>query len=189
LVPSPHTARSLQKGRITSTTDAVAIVTGGSRAIGREVVRRLAGSGYAIVVVYLDDQSGAEAAVEEIFAADGTAVAVRADLTDDLDIDRVFTEAIAAFAGVDVLVHTTVRGASVLYQHAARHLRHGSAIVSVSTAEQITPALAQQLRDLHITINGCPAGVEPPGADHDVADLIAFLDQWRRLPADLARSR
>jgi 3-oxoacyl-[acyl-carrier protein] reductase len=71
---------------ITSATEAVAIVTGGSCAIGREVVRALASRGYAIVVVYLDDQSRADAAVEEVLAAGGTAVAVRADLTADLDV-------------------------------------------------------------------------------------------------------
>jgi len=169
---------------VTSATDAVAVVTGGSRAIGREVVRRLAGRGYAIVVVYLDDQRTAEAAVEEVLAAAGTAVAVRADLTDDLDVERVFAETIAAFAGVDVVVHTTVRGASVLYRHAARHLGRGSAILSVSAAEPITPVLAQQFRERDITINGVPPGLEPPGTDHDVADLIAFLDRWRHRPAD-----
>jgi 3-oxoacyl-[acyl-carrier protein] reductase len=169
---------------ITAATDPVAIVTGGSSAIGRDVVRRLASRSYAIVVVYLDEQSRAEAAVEEILAVRGTAVAVRADLTDDLDVERLFTETIAAFGGVDAVVHTTGRGASVLYRHAARHLRRGSAIVSVSTAEQITPALAQQLRERDVTVNGVPPGLEPPGADHDIADLIAFLDRWRHRPAD-----
>jgi 3-oxoacyl-[acyl-carrier protein] reductase len=167
-----------------SATEPVAIVTGGSCAIGRELARRLASRGYAIVVVYLDDQRRAEAAIGEILAAGGTAVAVRADLTDDFDVERVFTETIAAFAGVDVVVHTEARGASVFYQHAARHLRCGSAIVSVSTAEAITPALAQRLRERHITVNGVPPGVEPPGADHDAVELIAVLDRWLHRPGN-----
>ena len=158
--------------------DAVAIVTGGSYGIGREVVRMLARRGYAIVVVYLDDQSRAEATVEEIFAAEGTAVAVRADVTDDLDVERLFDETIAAFGAIDAVVHTTMRSASVLYQHAARHLRRGSAIVSVSTPEEITPALAQQLRERDITVIGFPPGLEDVGADGSVADLVSFLDRW-----------
>ena len=68
------------------TDDAVAIVTGGSCGPGREVARALARRGYAVVVVYLRDQAEAEAAVDEILAADGTAVAVRADVTDELDV-------------------------------------------------------------------------------------------------------
>jgi short-subunit dehydrogenase len=155
---------------IGSATDPVAIVTGGSSAIGRDVSLRLARSGYAIVVVYLDDQHRAEASVEQILGAGSAALAVRADLTDDLDVERLFTETIAAFAAVDVLVHTTPCGASVLFEHAARHLRRGAAIVSVSPAEPITPALAQLLRERDITVNGAPPGVEPSGGDDAVAD-------------------
>jgi NAD(P)-dependent dehydrogenase (short-subunit alcohol dehydrogenase family) len=161
-------------------TDAVAIVTGGSYGTGREVVRMLAPRGYAIVVVYLDDQRRAEATVEEIFAADGTAVAVRADVTDALDVERLFDETIAAFGGVHAVVHTTMQSASVLYQHAVRHLHRGSAVVSGSTAEEIPPALAQQLRERDITVTGFPPGLEDEGAEHGVADLISFLDRRRR---------
>jgi NAD(P)-dependent dehydrogenase (short-subunit alcohol dehydrogenase family) len=150
---------------------AVAIVSGGSDGIGREVVRALARRGYAIVVVYLDDQRSAEATVEEIFAADGTAVAVRADITDDLDVQRLFDETIAAFGGVDALVHTTMRSGAVLYQCAARHLHRGSAIVSV-THDAIAPALEQQLRERDITVFGFPPA----------ADLGPFLDGWERAP-------
>jgi len=119
-------------------TEAVAIVTGGSHGVGREVVRMLARRGFAIVVVYLDDQTRAEATVEEAFASDGTAVAVRAEVTDDLDVERLFEETIAAFGGVDVVVHTKARSAAVL----ERHLPRGAAIVSVATPEEIEPALA-----------------------------------------------
>ena len=167
----------------TPAADPVAIVTGGSRAIVREVMRSLTSRGYAIVLVYLRDQSRAEAAVEEVLAMGGTALVVRADLTDDLDVERLFTETIAAFGGVDAVVHTGVFGSAVLYRHAARHLRRGAAIVGLSTGEQVPPVLAQELRDREITINGAPPGHEPPGASHDVPQLIALLDRWRHRPA------
>lgn len=150
--------------------DAVAIVTGGSRGIGREVVRMLARRRYAIVVVYLDDQNRADATVDEIFAADAEAVTVRADIADDLDVERLFDETIAAFGGVDAVVHTTTRSGALLYGRAVRHLRRGSAIVSV-TADHVAPALAEQLRERDITFVG--------SADLGAADLIASLDRWR----------
>ena len=162
-------------------TDAVAVVTGGSHGTGRQVARMLARRGYAIVVVYLDDQSSAEATVEEIFAADGTAVAVRADVTDDLDVERLFHESIAAFGGVDAVVHTTMRSASVLFEHAVRHVRRGSAIVS-PTAEEIPPALARQLRERDITVIGFAPELEDAAADRGVADLISVLDRRRARP-------
>jgi 3-oxoacyl-[acyl-carrier protein] reductase len=165
-----------------TSTSTVAIVTGGSCGIGREIARKLASRGYAVVVVYLRDQGEAEAAVEEILATGGTAVAVRADVADELDVERLFTETAAAFGNVDVVVHTTVRGMSVVNRQAARQLRRGGAIVNVSSAGAVTPVLAHELRARDITVNEVAPGLEPPGAQHDIADLIAFLDRWRRGP-------
>lgn len=161
----------------------VAIVTGGSCGAGRELAAQLASRGYAVVVVYLRDKAEAEAAVEEIGAANGTALAVRADVMDQLDVERLFDETTAAFGGVDVVVHTALRGASVVNRRAARALRDGGAIVDVSNGDAVTPVLAQELRARDITVNGLVPGLEPPGARHEAADLVAFLDRWRRGPA------
>jgi 3-oxoacyl-[acyl-carrier protein] reductase len=164
------------------TDDAVAIVTG-SRGTGREIARKLASRGYAVVVVYLRDRGEADAAVEEILAANGTALAIRADLTDELDVERLFDETTAAFGGVDVVVHTAVRGTSVVERQAARQLRHGGAIIDVSNSEAIAPVLADELSARDITVNGVAPGLESPGAQHDIADLIVLLDRWRSSPA------
>ena len=157
----------------------VAIVTGGSRGAGREIARTLASRGYAVVVVYLRDHGAAESAVEEILAANGTALAVRADVTDELDVERLFDETKAAFGNVDVVVHATLRGSSVVYHQAARLLRRGGAIVNVFCSDPITPVLADELHVRGITINGLAPGLEPPGAHHDGEDLVALLDRWR----------
>ena len=120
---------------VVSSTYEVAIVTGGSCGAGREIARTLGSRGYAVVVVYLCDQGEAEAAVEEILAANGTALAVRADVTDELDVERLFDETASAFGGVDVVVHAAVRGTSVVNRQAARQLRHGGAIVDVTSSD------------------------------------------------------
>jgi 3-oxoacyl-[acyl-carrier protein] reductase len=157
----------------------VAIVIGGSCKAGRAIARTLARRDYAVIVVYLRDQGAAEAAVEEILAANGTALAVRADVTDELDVERLFTETAAAFGGVDVVAHAALRGASIVNRHAARQLRHGGAIVNVSSSDAIAPVVADDLRARDITVNGLAPGLEAPGADHDTAELIALLDHWR----------
>jgi 3-oxoacyl-[acyl-carrier protein] reductase len=146
----------------------VAIVTGGACGAGREVARGLTSWGWAIVVVYLDHQRAADATVAEIIAAEGRTVAVRADLADDLDVQRLFAESIAAFGGVDAVAHTTADSASMLYRHAARHLRADGVIVTVSAAERMPPGVARQLRERGITV-----GRGPPGA------VLSFLDRWR----------
>jgi 3-oxoacyl-[acyl-carrier protein] reductase len=136
----------------------VAIVTGGSRGVGRAAVHRLAAHGYAVVVDYLHDQRAAESTVEEILANNGNAVAIRADIADDLDVTRLFAETIAAFGGIDVVVHaagsritasevtevgldefdallrTNTRATLVVNREAARHLRNGGAIVNLSSS-------------------------------------------------------
>jgi hypothetical protein len=149
--------------------EAVAIVTGGSVRTGREIARGLALSGWAIVVVYLDHQRTTEATVEEILAAEGRVVAVRADLADDLDVRRLFAESSAAFADVDVVVHTTTDSPSLLFKHAARHLRRGGAIVSVAPAPRATREAARQLEERDIAVGT----TDPEGA-------LTFLGRWRQ---------
>jgi 3-oxoacyl-[acyl-carrier protein] reductase len=136
----------------------VAIVTGGSRGVGRATIRLLAARGYAVVVNYLHDQRAAESTVEAILANNGNAVAIRADISDDLDVQRLFAETIAAFGGIDVVVHTAgsritassvtevdldefdallrinTRATFVVNREAARHLRNGGAIVNLSSS-------------------------------------------------------
>lgn len=147
----------------------VAIVTGGSSGTGRDVARVLTSWGWAIVLVYLEHQRTAEATVAEILAAEGNVVAVRADLADELDVQRLFAESIAAFGGLDVVVHATSGGASLLYQTAARHVRPRGAVVGISAAPRVTSGVARQLREREITVGRAPAD-----------GLIAFLDGWRQ---------
>ena len=147
----------------------VAIVTGGSSGTGREVARVLTSWGWAIVVVYLERQRTVEATLAEIQAAEGNVVSVRADLADQLDVQRLFVESVAAFAGVDVVVHTTTEMASLLYQNAARYVRPRGAVVSMSAAARVPPGIARQLRDRGVTVGRAPAD-----------GLIACLDRWRQ---------
>lgn len=57
-----------------------AFVTGGSRGIGRAIVRRLAAEGYAVGINYLRSREAAEALAAEILGQGGRALAVRADV-------------------------------------------------------------------------------------------------------------
>jgi 3-oxoacyl-[acyl-carrier protein] reductase len=82
----------------------VAIVTRGSPRVGRATVRLLAARGWAVVVDYLLDRRAAESTVEAILAVNSDAVAIRTDVADELDVQRLFAETIAVF-GIDVVVH------------------------------------------------------------------------------------
>jgi NAD(P)-dependent dehydrogenase (short-subunit alcohol dehydrogenase family) len=119
--------------------DRVAIVTGGSRCIGRAVALSLARCGFSVVVDYAHSRDDADDAVNEILAADGAAIAIRADVTDELDVARLFAETTTAFGGVDLVVHATPYPGAIVDLAARRHLRPGGAVVDAGAAEQFSP--------------------------------------------------
>ncbi|SFL90312.1 SDR family oxidoreductase [Methylobacterium pseudosasicola] len=71
----------------------VAIVTGGSRGIGRAVSLLLAERGYAICLSYVSDSAAAQAVVDAITAKGGKALAVRSDVGDEADVIALFQAA------------------------------------------------------------------------------------------------
>ena len=84
----------------------VALVTGGSRGIGRAIALRLASEGADVAVNYRRDAEAAEAVVAEIRAGGRKASAFAASV-DDPDQDAAMAEAVLAeFGGVDILVHS-----------------------------------------------------------------------------------
>jgi NAD(P)-dependent dehydrogenase (short-subunit alcohol dehydrogenase family) len=69
------------------------IVTGGSRGIGAATAKLGAARGYAVCVNYLHSEARARAIVDEIRAAGGTAEAVKADVSQEADVARLFESA------------------------------------------------------------------------------------------------
>ncbi len=83
----------------------VAIVTGGSRGIGRAIAERLAGSGAAIVVNYRGNAAAAEATVAAITAAGGTAIAIQGDVSQPEDVEHLVKTTLERFGRIDILVN------------------------------------------------------------------------------------
>ena len=82
-----------------------AIVTGGSRGIGRAVCIALAKQGCNVVVNYSPGHPAAAETVALCKAEGANAVAVQADVASAADCKRLFDEAAAAFGRVDILVN------------------------------------------------------------------------------------
>jgi 3-oxoacyl-[acyl-carrier protein] reductase len=135
--------------------DRVAIVTGGSRGMGRATIDRLATLGYAVVVNYVHDQRTAESTVDAVLEGGGAVVAIRADVSDVLDVERLFDQTIETFGAIDAVVHavrghvapapltevtfddfdemcrTNIRATWIVNRMSARRLRNGGAIVNL----------------------------------------------------------
>jgi 3-oxoacyl-[acyl-carrier protein] reductase len=82
-----------------------AMVTGGSKGIGAAICVALARQGHPVTFCYSSDEAGAADTVATIEADGGKAVAVRADVADANDVDRLFGEAETAFGPPLVLVN------------------------------------------------------------------------------------
>jgi 3-oxoacyl-[acyl-carrier protein] reductase len=83
-----------------------ALITGGSRGIGKGVALRLAGEGAKVAVNYLSNQATADATVAEIESAGGAAVAIQGDVSQPEEAARIVEETRATCGPINILVHS-----------------------------------------------------------------------------------
>jgi glucose 1-dehydrogenase len=82
-----------------------AIVTGANSGIGEAIARGLAEAGAAVIVNYVSDEPRAEKVVTDIRSAGGRALAVRADVSNEEDVQAMFRRAISEFGTIDIMVN------------------------------------------------------------------------------------
>lgn len=134
----------------------VALVTGGSRGIGRGIALALAGEGAAVVVNYVADETAAREVAEDIKSLGGRATAVQADVAGPEGAAALFDAAEAAFGTVAILVNNAglaryapvqeyaeedfdrlfavnVKGTFLTCRQAAGRMADGGAIVNIGS--------------------------------------------------------
>jgi 3-oxoacyl-[acyl-carrier protein] reductase len=134
-----------------------ALVTGGSRGIGRAVSLKLADDGFDIAINYAGNEHAAQETVRLIEAKGRKAIAVKGDVGDAQTVEALFAEAGRALGVPDAVVSnagiltmqaiadmpvqvaqnilmTNVMGTFHVMQHAARTMAKGGRIVTLSTS-------------------------------------------------------
>ena len=85
--------------------EAVVVVTGASRGLGRAIAEEVARGGAKVVVNYSRSQEPAEELVNEISESGGEAIAVQADVSDAEQAQKLIDQAIEEYGRIDVLVN------------------------------------------------------------------------------------
>ena len=83
----------------------IAVVTGASKGIGASIAKHLASEGATVVVNYASSKEGADRVVSEITSNGGRALAVQANVSKKVEIERLFSETKKAFGRLDILVN------------------------------------------------------------------------------------
>ncbi len=134
-----------------------AIVTGGSRGIGREIAKRLATDGFSVVVNYSANAAQADEAISTIQTAGGNAIAVKANVSKENEVEQLFEHTIDTLGQIDVVVHsagimslspiidndvqlfdsiieTNLRGTFLVLAQAAKRITDGGRIIALSSS-------------------------------------------------------
>ncbi|MDQ2687903.1 MAG: glucose 1-dehydrogenase [Armatimonadota bacterium] len=138
----------------------VAIVTGGSRGIGRAIARRLARDGAHVVINYAHNEAAARETALDIAREGGTAWTFEADLREVADVRAMFEGVVNGWGRLDILVNNAgtsvfgaladvteeefdalfalnVKGVFFAMQEAAQRMEDGGRIVNISSGVTI----------------------------------------------------
>jgi 3-oxoacyl-[acyl-carrier protein] reductase len=102
MTAAPH---PMSSGPALALAGRTALVTGGSRGIGRSIALALAAAGAAVAVVYRSEREAGEATVAEIARAGGRASCLAGDVGNAASIDPLFSAAQERLGPIDILVN------------------------------------------------------------------------------------
>lgn len=164
-----------------------AIVTGSSRGIGRAIALAMAKEGAQVVVN--GRNKDAEAVAEAIHSSGGKALAIIADVTKELDAQRLADDTLAAFGSIDILVNNAGGGSPrILIEDVQIELWEQQIMVNLTTAFLCSRVVIPQMkkqgsgRIINMSSQGGRSGSEMAATPYASAKagLLGFTRQLAR---------
>lgn len=169
---------------------AVALVTGSGRNIGREIALGLAATGVAIAVNVRSSAAEGQAVVDEIIAAGGQALLCVADVTDQAAVAAMVTSIEAAWGRLDILVNNAaIRREAPLDEISARDWRDTLSVIldgAFFCTQAALPLLRASGRGVVINIGGMTSHTGAPERVHVVTAKAGLGGLTRALAHDLS---
>jgi NAD(P)-dependent dehydrogenase (short-subunit alcohol dehydrogenase family) len=126
-----------------------ALVTGGSRGIGRGIALKLADHGVLVAINYLKDEASAKATLEQVRSRGADGFTVQADVSQPAQVERLFSRVRSEFGSLDIFVANARPEVGAFYQpplsigldqwDAAMNSQAKAFLIGVREAEKLMP--------------------------------------------------
>jgi len=152
------------------------MVTGANSGIGKAIAIALGAGGADVAVNYVDEEAAAQEVVDIIVASGSRAIAVKADVSSEAEVQAMFQRMYEEFGTIDILVNNAGLQRGVVKEISAA----AGKIICVSSVHEVIPwsthanyaaskdgimmmmkSLAQEVAPLHIRVNSICPGADP----------------------------
>jgi 3-oxoacyl-[acyl-carrier protein] reductase len=168
----------------------VAVVTGGSRGIGRAIVLALAGAGYQIAFSYVRDEVAAMTLRDEVQASGIDCLALQCDVSSGDSIKAFFERVDQHFQRIDLLVNNAgITRDGLLATMSARDLIdviQTNLIGTMLCCQQVVPGMLRQRKGCIVNISSVAAQKPGKGQSNYAAAKGGVESLTRALAVELA---
>ena len=169
----------------------VALVSGGSRGIGRGIALRLAGEGVKVGVNYNTGAAQAREVVEEITSADGEAIALQADVSDQSQVTDMVGSLLEKWERIDILVNNAGIRKDRLLMRMTTEEWDSAINVNLKGAffctKAVLPHMARQRRGRIINMSSVVGVAGNPGQANYSASKAGLIGLTKTVAKEMAR--